>query len=128
MLNRRTPLLIFEALLVLGLLLGSVSIFRDPGMPHIGSVVGIVVNLFLQALLIMALRNQKREQYFTPENRRKILDRQRAITRILFAGSCALFVLLAVNMSLSFFAHAYSIRIFATIALVTVGLIVIFSS
>lgn len=111
---------ISEGLLVIGLLLGLLSL-RDPNVPRIPLIIGITVNLCLQAAMIKALRKQKSIEQLSPAERNEANQGQRALLKPLFIASSFLSVVLMVDVGL-FISHTYSARVFAIIALVAMVL------
>jgi len=122
--NRRLLLQIFEGFLVLGLL-RVLLLLRYPNVSRIALLVGIAINLLFQAVVITALRKQKRVEQLLPAERDQVNNRQRAMLRLLFIGSSCLFVALMVNVGL-FVAHMYSIRTFAFVVLAAAALTFVF--
>ena len=124
MANRRLFLQIFEGLLVIGLVAG-LSQFRDPSVPRLPLVIGLIVNLCFQAAIITGLRKQKRGGQLSPAERNDVSNRQGAMLKVLLIGSSFLFVALMVNVGL-FVSHTYSIRTFAFVTLVAAVLTFVF--
>jgi hypothetical protein len=124
MANRRPVLIVFEAMLLFGLLGGLLSL-RDAQVPHIVTFAAIAINLLLQTATIFALRKQKRNEQLPAAEKTVVINRQRTILKATFIGAASLFLVLMVNVGL-FVSHTYSIRTFAFIVLVAAFLFFVF--
>jgi len=114
--NRRIFLAFFEALLVFGLFRGA-FLLKDGDIPRIAIFTGIAVNLFLQFVIVSAIRKSGRTTKPSPEEQALLLERQRAILKNLLAVVSCFVVVLMVNVAL-FISHVYSARAFAIVSLI----------
>jgi len=121
---RRRVLIVFEAMLLFGLLGGLLSLI-DGQVPHVVAFSAIAINLLLQTAIITALRKQKRVEQLSPAEKTVVINRQREILKVTFIGAFSLFVVLMVNVGL-FISHTYSIRTFAFVVLVAAALTFVF--
>jgi hypothetical protein len=113
--KRRLPLLIFEGLLLLGLLRGLLWL-GNPNIPRLPLFIGIAINLFIQACIVTAFRKQKNAESLSPEDQSVSQNRQRLVMKTVAMGAGIYAALLMANVAL-FISHKYSARIFASVAL-----------
>ena len=122
--SKRKPFLwIYEALLVLGFLRGLYA-FGEPDFPHSAICVGLAINLFLQYVIIKAIRRKPIDQ-LPPAEQAMAKTRQKAMLKTIFTGAITLAVVMLINVGL-FIKHVYSVRTFAFVELVAAALLFCF--
>ncbi|HEY5328618.1 MAG TPA: hypothetical protein VIJ79_01940 [Acidobacteriaceae bacterium] len=122
--SKRKPFLwIYEALLVLGFL-RALYAFGEPDFPRSAIYVGLAINLFLQYVIIKAIRRKPIDQ-LPPAEEAMAKTRQKAMMKTIFTGAATLAVVMLINVGL-FIKHVYSVRTFAFVELVAAALLFCF--